>query len=233
MKKLSIFILSLLALTAPLISMETDIILKRTPAEVSTQFYKMLKEVDQIFSEAGLTYWAACGTLLGALRHHGMIPWDDDIDLAFFEAELDTLLKLEDRLQEQGLTLVTCRGYYKICSLEGHIPCDENGKPYPWRYPFIDLFPMKQYDDRISYAAQRLFEAFGEKDWYEVGELKRVPFGSRSILIPFGAKDYLERIYGLDVWDVAYVKWDHANERELEMVKVELVTFDCAPDHSD
>src|SRR3990167_3689225 len=42
----------------------------------------MLSDTIQVFESVGLNYWAIFGTLLGAVRHYGIIPWDDDIDLA-------------------------------------------------------------------------------------------------------------------------------------------------------
>lgn len=42
---------------------------------------ELLKVLDRICRENNLTYWIAGGTMLGAVRHGGFIPWDDDIDV--------------------------------------------------------------------------------------------------------------------------------------------------------
>ena len=53
----------------------------------------VLLDVESVCDENGLHYSLAFGTLLGAIRHKGYIPWDDDVDIALPFDEIDTLVK--------------------------------------------------------------------------------------------------------------------------------------------
>ena len=50
---------------------------------------EMLKEVDRICNLCGIHYNIIAGTLLGAVRHQGYIPWDDDADVALLREEYE------------------------------------------------------------------------------------------------------------------------------------------------
>lgn len=54
---------------------------------------ELLKKFDEVCQKYQLTYFAEYGTLLGAIRHHGFIPWDDDIDVIMFR---DDYMKLQE-----------------------------------------------------------------------------------------------------------------------------------------
>lgn len=50
---------------------------------------EMLIEVDRICKKCGIKYCISAGTQLGAIRHKGFIPWDDDVDVAFLRPEYE------------------------------------------------------------------------------------------------------------------------------------------------
>lgn len=52
----------------------------------------LLKEIDRVTKKYGLKYYLICGGLLGAIRHKGFIPWDDDVDVAMTRHDYDILL---------------------------------------------------------------------------------------------------------------------------------------------
>ena len=68
---------------------------------------ELLKKLDQVCRKNGLRYAAIHGTLLGAVRHQGVIPWDDDVDIAMPRQDYDRLLELAPQLFTEPYFLQT------------------------------------------------------------------------------------------------------------------------------
>ena len=66
---------------------------------------EMLKMVDSICRDNGISYSLYAGTLLGAVRHQGFIPWDDDLDICMPREDYNKFLALWEKLPHEGYLL--------------------------------------------------------------------------------------------------------------------------------
>ncbi|MGM9903589.1 hypothetical protein A5844_002295 [Enterococcus sp. 10A9_DIV0425] len=107
--------------------------------EIHEGLLDLLKFFDQFCQEHNLTYFLAGGTLLGAVRHGGFIPWDDDADIIMPREDYTKLLKLGSELPS----------FLELKSLEN----DSN-----WEYAFAKINDTRTYvDDDYRIAQHGLF----------------------------------------------------------------------------
>lgn len=81
---------------------ESAYMLEITLKELQKIELAMLLDFDRVCRKHNLRYSLAYGTLLGAVRHKGYIPWDDDIDIMMPREDYETLLTLADEQYEDG-----------------------------------------------------------------------------------------------------------------------------------
>ena len=75
------------------------------PAEMKQAWaaqMEVLSDLDRACSENGIEYYADWGTLLGAVRHQGFIPWDDDIDICMKRKDYNKFIKLAKKIMPVG-----------------------------------------------------------------------------------------------------------------------------------
>lgn len=74
--------------------------------EVHEANLKILKEIDRICRKYKIKYMLDAGTLLGAVRHKGFIPWDDDADIVLNRSDYEAFIKVVGRELPDGMKLL-------------------------------------------------------------------------------------------------------------------------------
>lgn len=77
----------------------------------------MLIEFDKICRRNNIKYILDAGTLLGAVRHKGFIPWDDDIDIILFRDEYNRLIEILEKLPQDKYELLSSKNKKCYCRL--------------------------------------------------------------------------------------------------------------------
>ncbi|AGT42707.1 LicD family protein [Treponema pedis] len=124
--------------------------------EIQEESLKILKLVDNICREQGFTYCLFYGTLIGAVRHNGFIPWDDDIDIAMPRNDYERLKQYFIVNKDKLMPYVyfdpdTNKDYpymlARICNLEFKI---ETQNEYDSGMGvFIDIYPLDIVSNNI------------------------------------------------------------------------------------
>lgn len=114
---------------------------------------EILKDIDRVCRENDLKYTAIGGTLIGAVRHGGYIPWDDDIDIAIMRDDYERFLKIYREKKENQFELFdykSTEGYYnqfaKVSDKRTRIN-DNFGRNVKGLGVTVDIFPL---DCRVS-----------------------------------------------------------------------------------
>jgi lipopolysaccharide cholinephosphotransferase len=107
--------------------------------EIHAELLILLEEFDRFCKELNIKYFLSGGSMIGAVRHKGFIPWDDDLDLMMLRSDYDVMIKNISKLNPK----------YRFHSLE--VTPD-------WQYPFakIDL-PTTFIDDEYRVVQHGLF----------------------------------------------------------------------------
>lgn len=168
---------------------------------------EMLLEVDRICKKNNIRYCIIAGTLLGAVRHKGYIPWDDDADVAMLRPEYERFCKACEKdldrtrfyLQTHSNTPGYRWGYGKIRRVGTEfVRKGQEHMPYPTGI-FIDIFPLDNVPDNLlarrvhnitcTVIRKMLWSAVGAKS--DSNPIMRGVYGCLSLL----PRDFIFSMY--------------------------------------
>ncbi len=116
----------------------------------------ILKSLTDYLDAHGLRYYLAYGTLLGAVRHHDIIPWDYDIDIHMPRPDFDRFLTLTAKepvaTHLKVFSWENCRNYYqpflKICDTRTRLVITKTKHTHIPLGVWVDIFPLDGADAR-------------------------------------------------------------------------------------
>ena len=141
---------------------------------------EILKDFMDICDRHGLTYFGIAGTGIGALRHQGFIPWDDDIDVAMPRDDFEKLLRLVEEEMGDKYLIINTEHYpnYPLMTtrltMRGTKFKEEALKDIDAPMGiFLDLYPLDKVSDNQSEARKQARDAWF---WSKILILRGIPF---------------------------------------------------------
>jgi hypothetical protein len=206
--------------------------------------YKCLYDLHNMLLDNGISYYADGGTLLGQVRHKGIINVDDDVDLCISYKDVHKILSPSFK------KLLKSKGYYvKLHSESGKKA--RNGLVYDWlkinskkkvsgRISSIDLFTV-YLDTDDNGKLRTYFESdFCRNEWgknyhylSDLLPLRQCKFGKGIVFTPKAPKKYLDRSYGKNWSKVMYVTQDRNHMMLDQPIKIKMSKFKPAGDLAD
>jgi phosphorylcholine metabolism protein LicD len=176
------------------------------------RLYYILKQFDDVANELNLQYTLDSGTLLGAVRHKGFIPWDDDGDICVTLESLENaggLDVLQNVLQKRNI-VCKIHQFREVGNYNFWI------KLYYKDYmiPFVDIFIIhKMEDGRWTFTSDAAKEFFPINYTTEqINGIHKVPFGPLMLPIVENPEITLDHMYGPDWRTKAANSCQHSEE---------------------
>ncbi len=185
---------------------------------------EMLMEVDRICRKCKIKYNIIAGTLLGAIRHGGYIPWDDDADVALLRPEYEKfrrackteLDKSRFVFQDHRNTKGYRWGYGKL-RRKNTLFLREHQEHMPYMQGvFIDVFPLDGIPNNYFLRSLKNFECFCVRKilWSRVGKIGDKNFWKRQVY------KMLDKIPEKMVFRYYHIMIRNASKKKSRMVRI-------------
>lgn len=149
--------------------------------ELQMEGLDLVLRLDRLCSDLGLTYFLGEGTLLGAMRHQGFIPWDDDVDVVMPRRDYEKLLRHLEAQPDHGLRLLNERvfpryhlSFSKVLSVdESDFITTHIDMPDDLVGPAVDIFPLDVATRRRDRRVEKRIRDLRDMLLFKVGFMSR------------------------------------------------------------
>ena len=192
----------------------------------------LLAILDKLFEKHNIEYWLDAGTLLGAVRHQGFIPWDDDTDICIFRDDYGKALKLiNEELNQFGIYAGTDEINPGLKIGVGYRNAETGvwADIFPVDFSNADLYDAKRQEEELKQCKQYLRKwKIGKYKWnYEYADAQREKI-IKSICHKDEAKSV---IYNLEI-EQLYLKFDVSSVLPTRRITFESFKFKV-PNNTD
>lgn len=146
------------------------------------ELLRMLQVVEQICREHDIRWWLSSGTLLGAARHKGFIPWDDDMDIVLLKEDYKKLEKILCNMESDEFVFHCMKTdveyvnvFGKFRKKHGNIHTGSRRyKYYKWTGIGLDIFAIEKTNAFSAYVSKFLYQEIQHLTSYiKAGWLRR------------------------------------------------------------
>ena len=148
----------------------------------------LLIKLTQLLDQNNTPYWLDYGTQLGAVRHKGFIPWDDDLDLDLLDSDRQKIKDLFKNNLEDEYTIYDSGEHDKFLKF---------GKYYGENRVSIDLFTYRDNDGQLNgkfFPDTIVYNKPFPKE--AIFPLRKIPFERHDLIVPQKFDLYLRKNYG-------------------------------------